>query len=367
MAYLAKSVALPMTILVIVGIYGFRVLIRALPARVALRAAGLTLAGMLVLATPWIVIISLQQGAPTFSTSAVVAHSLVGPGDEFRTHPLFRDFDVPPDGRLTSWEDPSTLDYPEWSPLADGSMFQHQIDVFLRNILQIVELVSGFDELGLGVVACVAGFLFHHPWRETFGREPWRYSLLIVAPVSALYAPVFADEPRYYLLFYPLLVGSALAFFGELADAGRRRSESLRRSSLPAMLAVTLVVLSFSAPFLPGAAIALTRGSPTPEFHVARGFSAQLENASGGPIASIGQNDARHIAFYISYLTGRAFYGTRMGEASAEEIIESGTAYILVTVDSAVDHALAADARFASFPALMGQVAAYRLYHVMAE
>jgi hypothetical protein len=277
------------------------------------------------------------------------------------THPLFRDFEVPPAERLTSWEDPATLDYDYWSPLESGSHLQHQIEIIARNILVVFAFLRGTDELGLGLAACIAGFLFHQPWRNNFLNEPWRYSLLIVACASGIYRPVFANETRYYILCFPFLLGCALALFAQLARLGTRNEGGSR---LPVSLSVVLVTASFISPVLPGVWTAVTRGSPTPEFHAARAFSAQLAEAPQGPIASVGESDERHIAFYVSYLTERQFFGTRMGAASVTDILASGTAYILVGAGAPVEMELADDRRFTAFPVLDGLAAQYRLYRV---
>jgi len=362
MAYLAKSVALPLSIVVILVIFGLRLLLRTQPARQTLGAAGLTLCGILAVAVPWIVIISIQHGAPVFSTSGPIAHVLVGPGELDGTHPLFRDFDVPPAERLTSWEDPATLAYDYWSPLENGEMRRHQTEVFLRNILLILAFLRGTDELGLGLAACIAGFLFHQPWRNSFKKEPWRYSLLVLVCVCGIYAPVFANESRYYVLCYPLLLACALAFFGQLARFAGQEGED--RFRFPVILSIALVTASFISPVLPGVWTAVTRGSPTPEFHAARAFSAQLAGAPDGAIASVGENDERHIAFYVSYLADRRYHGTRMGLAPAADILGSGATYVLVGAGSPTDLDLAADNRFAAFPVLDGLAAEYRLYRV---
>ena len=81
LAYLAKSVALPISIALIITLHGLRILAGDRPARAGIKAAIRTFLTLMVIASPWILILSYHYGFPTFSTSALINHAIVGPSN----------------------------------------------------------------------------------------------------------------------------------------------------------------------------------------------------------------------------------------------------------------------------------------------
>ena len=125
-SYLAKAPALPISILMIVGAVSHHIVIYRIGFRQAIRVAVVTFAGFLIIAGPWIGILSNKYGGLVFSTSAVINHAIVGPKDMDRFHPGFRTFHRPEPGRVTSWEDPTGLPYKYWSPFDSITYALHQ-------------------------------------------------------------------------------------------------------------------------------------------------------------------------------------------------------------------------------------------------
>ena len=105
LAYLAKPVALPWA--------GATLLLLAFQRRRREgepRRTGLALAVTLAVALPWITVLSVKYGRPTFSTSGPIAHALVGPGDVPRYHPPLSTLHRPTEGRVAGWEDPAEFE-----------------------------------------------------------------------------------------------------------------------------------------------------------------------------------------------------------------------------------------------------------------
>src|SRR5207245_8679592 len=98
-AYLAKAVALPASALLVIALAGTSIVNARSTLRQTLRAITIVVAGFLILAGPWIVILSYKYGRPVFSPSGPIVHSIVGPPDIPRDHPDKLHFYKPEPGR----------------------------------------------------------------------------------------------------------------------------------------------------------------------------------------------------------------------------------------------------------------------------
>jgi len=362
LAYLAKSVALPLSFAVVFAYFLFRIHLGALPLMSASRIAGAIMAGIMAVAAPWIVVLSLHYGEPTFSTSGAIAHTLVGPDPVNTVHPTFRSYHVPEVGRITTWEEPSRMAYTHWSPFADASSFRHQVGVISRNIRQNIRAMGDFDLLGLGVVLTLCGILFCSPWRERFREETWRSAPLAIGVLLAAYASVFTGPVRYFYICYPIMLGCAFAFLndviGNQADAA---PEVRKRVRVQSALAIALVSGSFLVDVLPGTLWMLRNGNVSEEFSNAEALSALLVRENAGAVASVGDTRTAGIAVVAAYLSGRPYHGNRLDGPAADDVAASGATYIVVAAGSAEDRTLAADERFHALPPLDGATAP-RLY-----
>ena len=99
-SYLAKSVALPVSVLIILWWAGTLIVVSRSNLWQAVRATAITLAGFLVVAGPWIGMLSSKYGHPVFATSGPIAHAIVGPPDmERESHqPFSPSINQKPDG-----------------------------------------------------------------------------------------------------------------------------------------------------------------------------------------------------------------------------------------------------------------------------
>src|SRR5207245_8633558 len=112
-----------------------------------------------------------KERALTFTTSARIAHAIVGPPDVDRYHPVFRRYHVPEPGRLTSWEDPSHMPYHYWSPLDSVAHAVYQLKLMYWNALWVTTVLYKFDRLGVGVVAAVLALVSARPLRREIGEN----------------------------------------------------------------------------------------------------------------------------------------------------------------------------------------------------
>ena len=110
-AYLAKAVALPLSGLIIIALAGINVAVYQSSLRRTVRAATIIVAGFLIIAGPWIGILSYKYRRPVFSSIGPIQHTLAGPPDMFRGHPDKLHFYKPETGRFTTLEDRTNLPY----------------------------------------------------------------------------------------------------------------------------------------------------------------------------------------------------------------------------------------------------------------
>jgi hypothetical protein len=343
-AFLAKAVALPASLLVLAAAGILRLLLGQ-ARRAILQDAASAALGLLLVAGPWIAVLTVQAGRPTLGTTARVNHALVGPTDVDRFHPTFRTLHVPGPGRLSTWEAPDALPYREWSPLASSQHLAHFASSLRANARTILRQLGDFDLLGLGVVAAVLGFAAHLPWRSGMARARWRWSLLGVLLPSALYLPFLSSCTRYYTATYPFLLVAAIgvtrSLLGPAAGAGAR---------LLLTAVVGVAFLGVSAPSL-GRSLARPRGNP--ELADARAWQAALAGSGlTGPVASIDPNG--HTAFYTAHLGSQPFLGNVLELRALPELAAVGARVVFVKAGTAAAASLAGASEYERLPAPPG-------------
>jgi hypothetical protein len=293
LAYLAKAIALPVTVSCCLGVGGLWAFSHRRPWCQVRRSIGLTFLGCALVAGPWIAVLSWKYGTPTFSTSGAIAHATVGPADVERYHHFRRMFHQPETGRLFSFEDPSVMPYHYWSPLANPSYAKHQLSLIYANYHRQLRILQDFDTLGIGLFALVGGVLIPGSLRRRLRVEPWRWAIVPVVCLAGWYLPVYAMDQRYYFLAYPLLLAASMGLVDSLSQHLRR----WRRGAW--CVGVLLVVSSFAFPVLTKLPKAL-RGLETPGVAAHR-LSTKLRAAHiSGPLAGIGTKEGLYIAFFMN-------------------------------------------------------------------
>jgi len=351
-AYLAKAVALPASALMIIALAGTKVAVSRSSLRQTVRATTIVVAGFLIVAGPWIGILSYKYGHPVFSTLGPIQHALVGPPDMARDHPDHFHFYKPEPGRLTVAEDPTNLPYNYWSPLESVAYAMHQARIIDRNAHLIVQYLKTFDWLGLGLVSAIFGYLLARPWRKLLQEEPWRLSFIPIASVALIYLPVYAvqlspsQEVRYYWVFFPFVSAASFGFTLHVSGA------IFKHRALQRALALTLVTLSLIIGnewvFLQ--AFSLSDDSPSASsVYRASKILANKLRAAGliGSVAAVGPGsmlDDRYVAYHLNVQS----FGHVFKVDNPEEILSSGTALVIVPRGTALAQQLREDRRFAS-------------------
>jgi len=358
LAYLAKAVALPLALGISASLAGLWLLSQPGAGRAIRRQFAITSLVFLLVAAPWIGVLSVKYGGLTFSTSARIAHALAGPPDVERYHPTMRTFHRPEPGRVTSWEEPSRMPYRFWSPLASRAYFGHQLQVIGRNLLTVLGFFAAFDRLHLGLIAllgCAAVFL----WRgRQIVQERWCWMPLTLLCLAGIYLPVYVQvvDERYFYAAYPLLFGGAAGFVdwmlrkagcpaspgaaslprsannpvptseGTIGQGGLQARRPLRLVCRAAWL---LLVGSFAIPAIIGLVVAL-QGVPNPASACAHDLAARLRRAElAGPVAGSGLVAGGRAGLYTAYLLNQPWYGDELNP-TAESYHGSGAKLVIV-------------------------------------
>jgi FkbM family methyltransferase len=335
LAYLAKPVSFPATFTISAGVASCLVLAKHMQIQEVLRCLAATSIAFGLLACPWVFALSLNYDRPTFSTSGPIAHAWVGPSPPERRH-VHRKFHIPEGGRVTSWEDPDPSAYEYWSPLKNVRNAKHQIRLIANNYRRVVNRLLELDFLGAGLFLLLAGFFVHIPWHRNFTLQRWRWALVPVASLYAIYLPVYATPSRFYFFAYPFLLGASLEILAWVAS-------SLNKFRRPVLLiGWTLIVASFALPIIRQIPTAL--GGPNAPSRGALAFelACRLQRADiRGSLAGVDGNHGLAIAFLVN----QPWYGDEYNP-STEELRESRANLIVLPRTSPTAWALLASNEF---------------------
>ncbi|MBI2924790.1 MAG: hypothetical protein HYY24_03690 [Verrucomicrobia bacterium] len=325
LAYYAKAVAFPLALGVSAALAGVHGWLQPDTRRQIPRRLATTWLVFLLLAAPWITILSLKYRTLTFSTSGRIAHAVVGPADVERYHPFGRTFHRPEPGRLTGWEDPTNMGYHAWSPFANKEYAAHQLMLIVENFRTVVGLLARFDALWLGVIAVIGALVIGGGARELLRHERWRWALVPVVCLGAVYLPVYvkAVDQRYFYAAYPFLLSAALGLAFWLREKLRDRSGVVQ------WLPVLAVALSFAKPAVERLPLALN-GLPDPASLYASDLAQRLAKLDvRGPIAGSGLIVGGRAGLYAAFLLGQPWHGDSP-HASPTEFKNSGAKLVIV-------------------------------------
>ncbi|HXH24418.1 MAG TPA: hypothetical protein VNI78_04150 [Vicinamibacterales bacterium] len=206
------------------------------------RTAVLAGCGWAAIGVPWLLALGLHYGHLPLAHSAGLVHAAVGPhaGHPWNL-PSFTRLHRPPDGRVTTWEDPSLLDHAtlDWSPFASPAAWRHQRDLAAGNARAIIRALMLIDGVGLALVALVLvpvlGMYLPRP--PAGWREPW---LLLAPALHVLALTPLHVEARYLWPVVPIGLGALGALGTRVLAAGARGTGQV---GLARAAAVGLVVL----------------------------------------------------------------------------------------------------------------------------
>jgi hypothetical protein len=328
-AYLAKPVAFPVAFGVSLVIALLWIISRLSDFKTVARSLTITWLGLLLLASPWIAILSVKYHSLVISTSARINHAIVGPPDIQRGHLSSRMFHKPEPGKLSSGQDATFLPYKFWSPFSSVQYFKHQLSLMQENLGKIITHLSSFDRFHLALAAALFGFLVHIPWRENMARDRWRWAAVPILFISGIYIPVFANAERYYYAAYSFLLVSSMGMVTWLTQNSRAGINISR------IVGISLVAFSFASQ-VRGSIAEAVAGLEYPPSVLASELATKLRsNGLEGPIAGTGdcQRWAGLYVEYIAFFMQQPYYGCE--ENTTLSRIKASEAQLVVLTPSA--------------------------------
>ena len=357
LAYLAKAVALPVGVVVSVLLALCWRLGQAENRQAAWRQLGQALGLFLLVALPWMVVLSVKYDKPTFSTSGAIAHAIVGPGnDRPAPHPFGSTIYKPETGRVTAWEDPSRMDYDYWSPFESGENFSHQLSLIGRNAGTVVQFLAAFDGVGmllgwvgLGTMFFVFAMVAKPPRAKNWLAEQWRWSVLPLVCLGGVYLPVYVlpVDQRYFYLFPPLFFVLAL---------GQAEKAMAKREIIACACALLfLVPLALRTPVQPDAGI------------YAQDLAKRMKKAGAvGPVvgSTFFSAEGHRVGLYVAWHLGQPWHGdVRSGQLEAYK--QSGAKYTIAIPGSSLAEKLAADLAFRDVSDSLGGNLTLRVFEIL--
>lgn len=339
-AYLTKAIALPASVLILLLVAALNYFVHK-ELRRTVKAVSVTMAGILIVAGPWIGLLSAEYERPIFSTSGPINHAIVGPNDVERFHPGFHSFHKPPVGRVSSWETPSYLQYKYWSPFDNAHYAVHQVKLVARNAFKLIQTLQRFDLFGIGLLAAIFAFVFATPWKEQLAAEPWRLSIIPMVSIGLLYLPVHSSDLRYYWPLAPFMLAASFGFVLNLLDTRTDKSAVMR------LVALGLITVSFVGANSPSIAQVINLPHD-PDYEAAKILARTLDEAKLlGSVAGVG-DDEDHTSYYLAFITAKPWYGRLTRETDAREVFLSGASLIVTSRGSGIAAELDASPCYAS-------------------
>ncbi len=310
LAFLAKAVAFPLALVLIAGMAVVWRIAGVRDAKRIGRGVLATLLGLVIVAGPWVAVISAKYHHLTISRSAQWNHALVGPSNPNGIYPMYLGWHQPEAGRVTFWEDPD-MPYPDWSPLANAANAQRQLLIVLRNTPKVVFMLTCVCALFPLLLLFFAAKCFRANSQRTLAGESWWWAWLPVTLLGAAYLPddLFISEQRYFYPAFPFLFVLCAGIFMNWKSAefapGRVRCW------------VCAVALTFLLPTLLRPTVWRLPGSTAGDcaWTLAKKLSAL---SISGPVASSAQMRGGRAGLYVAFHLGLPWNGDARQPTAAE-------------------------------------------------
>lgn len=340
LAFLTKPVAFPISILFISLFLMIVFVCERHKFFSALKAAVKIFAVFLAVCIPWITAVSMKYGKFTISSSAKIAHAVVGPELKEHVHPFATHFHKPQQGRVTSWEDPTSLPYKFWSPISKFSNFLYQLKLIGRNLLIVAGLLLALHPVIAFLVFASIRWFFK--WGETgyLSSMSWFRLLLPVFAICIVYLPVWVSikDVRYFYPVLPFVFGSVALFFAMRVEPWKLKRPGLVRY-LPLLLAIG-TVLTATVPSVVQAVNSYKAGI------CAHKVAKAIKEAEiDGNIAGSGLIPGGRVGMFAAFLLNRQWLGDAENP-TLEDVLKSGASIFITSNTSALDRLLIASPLF---------------------
>jgi hypothetical protein len=208
-AYLAKSYSLPFFIChftLMNFLHYFRC--RSKEARSKLIVNSLIgFAAFGVISGAWITALSLKYHRFVYSTAGgdhVTA--FIRPKNKSLEPMFYQGFLAPPNAAaISAWEDPSYLEYPQWSPFESSDAFSYYITHVRKNIRKIYDMFKQFSFLSVPIVIAGGLFFLQRPGK-ILAQYQIVYPLVSLFLFAGGYSLVIVEERYIWATFFLLMI-----------------------------------------------------------------------------------------------------------------------------------------------------------------
>ena len=323
-AYLCKTPGMPLGLGMVFVITFIAVVWDKLDWHSIRKALAPVLLGAGVVVIPWVAVLSIHYDEFTWTTAGSRAQ-LVTMGS---FHPNFEFFHHPREGRITSWEEPTELDYPtEIEP----SLIDY-IKIIDKNVHSIGESFSSFDLFGIIFASSFISFLSYRPKNSFMFKEPWRMAFPIAIVFIPPYLISYAYLPRYFIGAHAIALAGAIGLIYCLSKNWTTPENNPRKWLNKTIIAGFVIFLSFSIlyPIQNDYRKVFDATNQENSFYAAKLTSSALEeNNLSGSIATIGE-DIASFGLYISFLTNEKYLGHQNKIKKSTEIFNISPKYLIV-------------------------------------
>ena len=254
--------------------------------------------GFIIVAGPWVGLLSYRYHRFTISTVGEIAHSFVGPHDEEEDRPDW--FQVPPPPYIIRNEYTDFLPRPDWSPFESKKNFVHQLKLIGENGQEMLRTAGSLDLLWLPLVALLVLPLVG---RRLFDRSEASSAVLWIVLTLAIYCGGFLFiyfEARYVnSMMLPLTIALCVLLLRLLGERWAILSMP------PVRVAIgVIIVISFFVPAMRQTYLLLHPRS-FPKYREVAEEMLEPERMLKGPMAST----ALMRGTYLAYHLGMPFVG----------------------------------------------------------
>ncbi len=342
-AFLAKAVFLPMAILCCLAAGALIPGPLGTSRGHALRDKALALLAMVSTASfliiPWGITVSKHYGRPVLTSSVRINRAVTRPPFIRHPNPTMVTFHEPRSGRITSWEDPTEMDYQDWSPWASSSNAWHQVRVIAVSVPQVFLAFLKFDACGITLLLALRAFS-RFRWPRT-AHQAVGWSLVMPVPViAALYSPFpwLNENHRFFQVILPSLFLAAVAGASLPSRQPRTNPWALAARWMPALL------LACAVSWLMLALVLFPRIAPAGR--LSRTLAHRMQQAGfKGPVAGSATMRGGRVGLLTAFHLGAVWKGDEPG-ASPQRWRQSGAHFAIVLRGSPEAEGLRRDPEF---------------------
>jgi len=312
-------------------------------------------AGFIIIASIWVSVVSAKYEHLTITSKGGVAHMIMGPKDIDRRPPYFvGGLYKPRDAyAIHIFEDPSGINFKDWSPFESREYFIHQLKVIKDNAVYILNHFVNMSPfftyaamVGVLVLIMTSLFLIRMNNDKKF---LYAWLILTFSIYCSGFLPLIARSPRRFYALMILFLFLSVHFIEELKNVlGDTISQRKRR-----LLTVYFLIIIISAFALkPGIHLLESFKSVAAREQVNpyKDIADQIKDVQfPSPYAIIRSSQKPHTDIYIAYYLGKQFLGRPLShdiEGITKELDAAGARSLLVFDNPELAGKLMSDRRY---------------------